>query len=98
MNELDRKIREALPADEAELLGPLDEPPLWEQVTQMFRGRLGWLMVVLVVAILAGAVFPGGSPGLLSPARTAPERTAPPRRLAAAPVPAPPPRRSRAMR
>ena len=57
MNELDRKIREALGADEAELLGPLEEPPLWEQVMETFRGRKRWLNVLTLVAILAFAVF-----------------------------------------
>jgi hypothetical protein len=53
MNELDRKIREALPPNEAELLGPLDEPSVWEQVKQLFQGRLWW--VSLLVAVGGGA-------------------------------------------
>jgi hypothetical protein len=57
MNELDRKTAEALPSDDAELLGPLEEPPLWEQVKGMFQGRLRWLMVLLVFVHLASVVF-----------------------------------------
>jgi hypothetical protein len=57
MNDLDRKIREALPPDEAELLGPPGEPSLWEEVTEMFRGRLGWVSVLVLVGTLAFAVF-----------------------------------------
>jgi len=57
MKELDRKIRETLGADEAELLGPLGEPSLWEQFTDTFRGRYRWLNVLTLVALLAFAVF-----------------------------------------
>lgn len=57
MNELDRKIREALAADEAEMLGPLGEPPLSEQVLETFRGRERWLMVLTFIAISVYAVF-----------------------------------------
>jgi hypothetical protein len=57
VNELDRKIREALGPEEAEALGPLGEPPLWEQVTKLFRGRKRWLNVLTVVRILAFVVF-----------------------------------------
>ena len=54
MNELDRKIRATLPPKEAELLGSLDEPFLWEQVKQLFQGRL-WLGSLLVA--IAGGAF-----------------------------------------
>ncbi len=54
MNELDRKIVATLPPAEADLLGSFDEPSLWEQVRQMFQGRLRW--VSLLVAF-AGAAF-----------------------------------------
>jgi len=36
MNELDRKLREALSTDDTDL--PLGEPSLWEQVIAMFGG------------------------------------------------------------
>ena len=55
MNELDRKICETLPPNEAALLGPLDEPSVWEQVKQMFQGRLWW--VSLLVAVGGGAFW-----------------------------------------
>jgi hypothetical protein len=57
MNELDRKIREAFPADEAALLGPLDEPSLWGQLKEMFQGRQRWVSVLVLVGTLAFAVF-----------------------------------------
>ena len=57
MNDLDRKIQEALPPDDAQLLGPPGEPPLWQQFTEMFRGRLGWVSVLVLVGTLALAVF-----------------------------------------
>src|SRR5690349_16813180 len=57
MNDLDRKIQEALPPEDAQLLGPPGEAPLWDQITEMFRGRLGWLSVLVLVGTLAFAVF-----------------------------------------
>jgi hypothetical protein len=57
MNEMDRKIRAALPPGEAELLGPLDEPSLWEQEKEMFRGNLGWASMLVVIAGVASLVF-----------------------------------------
>jgi hypothetical protein len=57
MSEGDGKIRESLTPDEAELLGPPGEPPLWGQFTEMFRGRLGWVSVLVLVGTLAFAVF-----------------------------------------
>jgi hypothetical protein len=52
MNELDRKIRETLSADEAQLLGPLDEPSLGAQVRELFQGRLRWVSVLVVIGTL----------------------------------------------
>jgi hypothetical protein len=57
MYELDRKIREALAPDEAELLGPPGEAPLWGQVIEMFQGRLRWVSWLVAVAGLAILVF-----------------------------------------
>ena len=37
------------------MLGPLDEPSLWEQVRQLFQGRLWW--VSLLVAVAGGAFW-----------------------------------------
>jgi hypothetical protein len=50
MNELGRRICETLPPNEAALLGPLDEPSLWEQVKQLFHGRLWWVSLLVAVA------------------------------------------------
>jgi hypothetical protein len=57
MNEIDRKIREALPSNEAELLGPLDEPSLWNQVKEMFQGKLYWASMLVVIGGVASLVF-----------------------------------------
>jgi hypothetical protein len=54
MNDLDRKIRAALPPNEAQLLGPLDEPSMWEQGKELFQGRLWWVSLLMAVG---GAVF-----------------------------------------
>src|SRR5690242_18093358 len=53
MNELDRKICATPPPDGADLLGSHDEPSLWEQRKQLYRGRLWW--VSLLVAVAGGA-------------------------------------------
>jgi hypothetical protein len=57
MHALDRKIREALTADEAEVLGPLEEPSLWKQFTELFQGRLRWVNVLVLIGTLAAFVF-----------------------------------------
>jgi hypothetical protein len=57
MNELDRKIREALPPIEAELLGPPDEPSMWKEVKQLFQGKLWWISLVVAVAVAAFTLF-----------------------------------------
>jgi hypothetical protein len=49
MNELDKKIRAALAADEAELFEQLGEPSLPEQVIETFRGRGRWLVMLMFV-------------------------------------------------
>ncbi len=49
MNDLDRKIREALAADEADLPGLIDDPSLAEQVIETFRGRNRWLVALAFV-------------------------------------------------
>jgi hypothetical protein len=53
MNELDRKISATLPPNAAELMAPVDEPSMWEQVKQLFQGKLWW--VSLLVAVAGGA-------------------------------------------
>ncbi len=57
MNEMDRKIRAALPPSEAELLGPFDEPPLWDQVKDMFRGKLWWASLLVGIGGVAALAF-----------------------------------------
>jgi hypothetical protein len=49
MNALDREGREAAL--------PPEEPPLWEQLTELFRGRLGWVSVLVAVSGVALTVF-----------------------------------------
>jgi hypothetical protein len=57
MNEIDRKIREALSPHEAELLGPLDEPSVWDQVKEMFQGKLCWASMLVVIGGVVSLVF-----------------------------------------
>lgn len=57
MNELDRKNPEAMLANETSLLGPRDEPPLGEQVRDLFQGRTRWISVLVVVGTVPFAVF-----------------------------------------
>ncbi|MCC7387650.1 MAG: hypothetical protein IT431_02670 [Phycisphaerales bacterium] len=48
MDELDRRITEALRADEAEQYARLDpEVPPWEMVFETFRGRNRWLNMLI---------------------------------------------------
>ena len=60
MKEIDRKIREALQAQDAELFDEIGgEPAVHEMVIDSFRGRLRWLVVLAAVwgaVILALAV------------------------------------------
>ena len=47
MNELDRKIQEALRKEDAELFGDFGgEPSMLEMVMETFRGRYRWLSVL----------------------------------------------------
>ena len=47
MNELDKKIQEALRKEDAELFGDLGgEPSMLEMVMETFRGRYRWLSVL----------------------------------------------------
>jgi hypothetical protein len=55
MNELDKRTCETLPPNDTAQLGRLDEPSLWEQVKQLFQGRLWW--VSLLVAVGGGAFW-----------------------------------------
>jgi hypothetical protein len=49
MNELDQKIREALAAEESDLLAQFDEPSLPREVLETFQGRRRWLVVLVFV-------------------------------------------------
>jgi hypothetical protein len=57
MNELDRKIGEALSPEDAALLGPPSEVPGWEQLKGLFRGTLGWVSMLVVVGGVASFVL-----------------------------------------
>jgi hypothetical protein len=57
MNELDRKIREALSPEDAALLGPSGEPPLGQQIKELFQGRLRWVSLLVVVGGVSFAVL-----------------------------------------
>ena len=47
MNDLDRKIRESLRAEDAELFEEFgEEPSLFEMAMELFRGRNRWLMAL----------------------------------------------------
>jgi len=57
-NSVDELIREALKAEDADVLQQLAEPGLPDMVTDVFRGRLRWygamfLAMILVCAVLA---------------------------------------------
>lgn len=65
-NELDRKIREALRAEDAEIFGDLvEEPSVFDMLTETMRGRhrwlnlLGgfWILVFLILAVVAAFRF-----------------------------------------
>jgi len=55
MNDLDKRIQEALRKEDAELLRDfVEQPSLFEQVTETFRGRGRWLAFV---GVFWGIVF-----------------------------------------
>jgi hypothetical protein len=53
----DQTIREASAPDGAPPPGPPGEPSLWGELTDMFRGRHGWLSWLVLVGTLAFFVF-----------------------------------------
>ena len=66
MNELDKKIREALRAEDADLVDDFDsEPSLFEMLFETFRGKHRWLvfmtifwtLVFMVLAVLSVIQF-----------------------------------------
>lgn len=53
MNELDKKIKEALSQEDAELMKDFEgEPSIFEMLTDTFRGRHRWLNVLGAIWIL----------------------------------------------
>lgn len=51
MDDLDRKIEEALSAEDRELLSEFGEQGLFGQLGSLFQGKLGWIsMITFVVA------------------------------------------------
>ncbi len=66
MNDLDKKIREALHREDAELFeGVGDEPSMFEMAMEIFRGRNRWLavfgalftLVFMVLGVLSAIQF-----------------------------------------
>lgn len=58
MNELDKKIREALRQEDAELFEAFsEEPSLFEMAMQLFRGRNRWITVLVIVWTLVFMVL-----------------------------------------
>ncbi len=53
MNQLDDRIRDALEAQDRELLEHLGEQGLWGQLRGLFEGKMAWITVVTLLAGLA---------------------------------------------
>lgn len=54
MNDLDRKIRDALRQEDSELFAEIgDEPSLFEMSMDLFRGRNRWLSLLAAVGMVA---------------------------------------------
>lgn len=59
MSDTDMRIEQALDAEERELLRSIREEPAYvEQALGLFKGRTGWVNMVLMV--VQGALFVGG--------------------------------------
>ncbi len=56
-DDVDRLIREALAAEDAETLKSLGEPGLPDMVSEVFRGRMRWYGAAFLAMILGCAVF-----------------------------------------
>ena len=62
MNDIDNKIKEALDAEDRELLDQFGEQGLIAQSLSVFQGRQGWIAGVAMIAgavIFAGAIYSG---------------------------------------
>lgn len=47
IEEIDQLIKETLTQEEAKFYDELDEQGLWGMVTGIFKGKLGWLVVIM---------------------------------------------------
>jgi hypothetical protein len=53
MNELDKRIREALAAEDEELVSDFDdEQSMFQMIADSFRGRHRWLVVLVWIAVI----------------------------------------------
>lgn len=52
MEEIDKMIREALSKEEAQFYEDLNEPAIFEKLGEVYRGRMGWLAMIMNVVIL----------------------------------------------
>ena len=58
MEDIDKMIREALSEEEAQFYEELNEPDVLEKLGEVYKGRLGWLaMLMNVVMLLLFLVF-----------------------------------------
>ena len=61
MSDIDERIRGALDADDKAFLESLDdEPGIFRQIRNTFKGSLGWLVVtvnVLIIAVSAAGIY-----------------------------------------
>ncbi len=58
MNDLDRKIEEALDAEDRVLMDNFGEQGLFAQTFGVFQGKLGWMAILTTAAMLG--LFAGG--------------------------------------
>lgn len=58
MNDLDKKIEEALDADDRALMDRFGEQGLFAQTFGVFQGKLGWFAIISAITSLA--LFAGG--------------------------------------
>ncbi|NNE01700.1 MAG: hypothetical protein HKN52_00925 [Eudoraea sp.] len=58
MEDIDKMIREALTEEEAKFYEDLNEPSIFEKLGEVYKGRQGWLaMVMNIVILLLFALF-----------------------------------------
>ena len=49
MDELDKKIEEALSAEDKMLMENLEEQGLWGQLGGLFKGKMAWLSITTII-------------------------------------------------